>query len=112
MIGHAASCTMRSISCKALVDASVHDHQGNIGSLRRRDPRDVEKGRHACDDVMTQRGYGPCDLVEANPWPVGDRDAEDALGSHSPPVRCTRPFADSAALETQGEQQMRLWISF
>ena len=41
---------------------------------------------------MTQRGYGPCDLVEANPWPVA--------------------FADSAALETQGEQQMRLWISF
>jgi hypothetical protein len=83
----------------------VHDHQGNIGSLRRRDPRDVEKGRHACDDVMTQRGYGPCDLVEANPWPVGDRDAEDALGSHSPLVRCIRPFADSAALETKASSR-------
>jgi hypothetical protein len=111
MIGHAASCTMRSISCKALVDASCTITKA-IGPLRRRDPRDVEKGRHACDDVMTQRGYGPCDLVEANPWPVGDRDAEDALGSHSPPVRCIRPFADSAALGPQGEQQMRLWISF
>ena len=85
MIGHAASCTMRSISCKALVDASVHDHQGNIGSLRRRDPRDVEKGRHACDDVMTQRGYGPCDLVEANPGPseTGTRRMLSGAIAHS-----------------------------
>ena len=112
MIGHAASCTMRSISCKALVDASVHDHQGNIGSLRRRDPRDVEKGRHACDDVMTQRGYGPCDLVEANPGPSETGTRRMLSGAIAHLVRCIRPFADSAALETQGEQQMRLWISF
>jgi anti-sigma B factor antagonist len=61
----------------------VHDHDGDIGALVSRDPGDLGQRGLPRNNVVSQRGHGTGHLVKADPWPVGDEDAEvDDLSGH------------------------------
>ena len=77
----------------------VHDHQGNIWALGRRDASDVGEGGLSGDDVVAQSGHRASDLVESDPWPIGDQDpqANNVFGVHRASIERVGSLAILAA---------------
>ena len=90
--GHAASCTIRSISCKALAVPSCTITKATSGRsaavMRATSGREVSG-----DDVVAQSGHRASDLVESDPWPIGDQDpqANNVFGVHRASIERSDP---------------------
>jgi hypothetical protein len=74
----------------------VNDHHRYVRPLSRGDARHVWERGLSGDDVVAQLRHREGDLVQANPWAVGNQDAE-AGGGFSIHLRVVlRPDATSA----------------
>ena len=82
--GQVASCTIRSIGCKAFAGSLVDDRHRYVRPLGRGDTCDVRERGLSSDDIVPQLRHREGDLVQADSWAIGNQDPEAgrALGIH------------------------------